>query len=330
MRENARAAVRLCLGCSGQNGMNTRVEALSSGMKKWAAASVCSLLGFAWSGSAAAQDGERDCSAVYDAAQEAESTGDLHMALEFYQSCAVDSCSNPARRSCEAHALRLELDAPTIVPLAKTSSGEPIVDADVTMDGRLLTSNLNGRAIGVDPGLHEFVFTKNGKTMGSVRLVVAQGQRNRELWMIEAPVHSAQQLAPVVMKRDMHVAAPRAAVAQIESDNHGTSVAPYLLGGTALLGGGAYALLSTWARNDNRELSRCTPNCPKESVQHIRSLYLAADISLGVGIAAAVGSVASFIMSGGGSEDKPAPQRNFALSVQPERDGALATVRGTL
>jgi hypothetical protein len=299
-------------------------------MTTWAAASVCSLLSFAWSGSAAAQDGERDCSAVYDAAQEAESTGDLHTALEFYESCAVDSCANPARRSCEAHALRLELDAPTIVPLAKTANGEPIVDADLTMDGRLLTSHLNGRAIGVDPGLHEFVFSKDGKTLGSVRLVVAQGQRNRELWMIEAPVHSAQHLAPVVMKRETHVAAPRAAVAPTESNEHSASVAPYLLGGTALLGGGAYALLSTWARNDNAELSRCTPNCPKESVQHIRNLYLAADISLGVGIAAAVGSIASFIVSGSGSEDKPAPQRNLALSVQPERNGALATLRGTL
>lgn len=293
-----------------------------SGMKKWAAVSACSLLGFAFSGSAAAQAGDHDCSAVYDAGRDAEREGDLHTALELYQSCAVDSCADPARRSCEARALRLELDAPSVVPLANDADGEPLVDADVTMDGKLLTSHLDGLAIAVEPGLHEFVFSKNGDVFGQVRLVVAQGQRNREIWMNVTAAEQPQRLPTVVLRRETSPAAPHATTV----DRGGPGATPYLLGGAALLAGGAYALMSTWARDDNEQLSRCAPNCSKGNVEHIRKLYLAADISLGVGIAAAVGSIATFLLSssGSGSQDKS------AFSVQPQRTGALATFRGTL
>jgi hypothetical protein len=299
-------------------------------MKKWAALSVCSLLGFAWSERAAAQEPQRDCSAVYDAALDAEREGDLRTALVFYESCAVDSCANPARRSCEARAMRLELDAPSVVPLAQSAAGEPLVDAQVTMDGKLLASRLDGRAVAVEPGLHEFVFSKDGEVIGKLRTVVAQGQRNRELWMTEpAPEPEPQRLPTIALRRETAatVSAPRAAIARGESSG---SVMPYVLGGTALLGGGAYALLSTWARDDNQKLDACAPNCPKESVQHIRTLYLAADISLGVAIAAAVGSVATILLGSSGSADKPAPKRSFAFAVQPSRHGALATFKGTL
>ncbi|HTU58625.1 MAG TPA: hypothetical protein VMF89_09325 [Polyangiales bacterium] len=283
------------------------------------------MLGFAFSGHAAAQEGQNDCSVVYDEGRDAEREGDLHAALELYQSCAQESCANPVRRSCEARALRLELDAPSIVPLANTADGQPLVDADVTMDGKLLTSRLDGLAIAVEPGLHDFVFSKHGEVFGQVRLVIAQGQRNREIWMTEQASEQPQRMPTVVLRREPILAAPRAATSVSEVDHGGPGATPYLLGGAALLGGGAYALLSTWARSDNEQLSRCAPNCSKDSVEHIRRLYLAADVSLGVGIAAAVGSIASFLLAPSSSDDKP-----VALSVQPQRTGALATFRGTL
>lgn len=108
----------------------------------------------------------------YDEGRDAEREGDLHTALELYQSCALDGCANPVRRSCEARALRLELDAPSVVPLANTADGEPLVDAEVTMDGRLLNSSLDGLAIAVEPGLHDFVFSTHGEVFGPTALLV--------------------------------------------------------------------------------------------------------------------------------------------------------------
>lgn len=307
-----------------------------------AAGVACGLLGLLWSNVCAAEGRDRDCSAVYDAAFEQEHAGHLREAQSIYQNCAIDSCSDPVRQSCEAKLFRLELDVPSVVPLAKNAAGEPLVDALVTMDGAELTSHLDGRAITVDPGLHEFVWSSRGSVIGSERVVIAQGQRNRELMMAMAPAHEPEPIVsqptaadeaetaaavnPATVARALP--APRAAA---EVPHHGSvSLTPYVLGGTALLGAGAYALLSSWARGDNAALGRCSPNCSQGSVSHVRTLYIAADISLGVAAAAAIGSIATFTLGGTSSEHEPAPKHSFALSVQPERAGALATVRGSL
>lgn len=306
--------------------------------QRGAAGVACGLLGLLWSNACAAEDRDRDCSAVYDAAFEQEHAGHLRDAQSIYQNCAIDSCSNPVRQSCEAKLFRLELDVPSVVPLAKDAAGEPLVDARVTMDGAELSSHLDGRAFSVDPGLHQFVWSSGGSVIGSERVVIAQGQRNRELMMAMTPAPVAPQpmaaneaetlVKPAsVARHQAELPVPRAATAA----NHGSvSLTPYVLGGTALLGAGAYALLSSWARGDNAALGRCSPNCAQASVSHVRTLYLAADISLGVAAAAAIGSIATFTLGGTSSEHEPAPKRSFALSVQPERDGALATVRGSL
>ena len=56
--------------------------------------------------------------------------------------------------------------------------------------------------------------------------------------------------------------------------------------GSGLAAIAGYGVLTVWGRGDNDQLAKCTPNCPQASVDHIHNLYLAADISLGVGVAA--------------------------------------------
>jgi hypothetical protein len=322
----------------GEHVSNTFVT--HSGWRRFAALAACGLLGLLWSDLCAAEERDRDCSAVYDAGLEQEQAGHLREAQSIYQNCAIDSCSDPVRHTCEAKALRLELDAPSVVPLAKDANGEPLVDAVVTLDGAELTSHLDGRALSVDPGLHEFVWSAGGTTIGSLRVVIAQGERNRELMMAVVPAttrepiapqpSAAEPAAPVAPRVAPKAALPAPRAATAATPERSISLTPYVLGGTALLGAGAYALLSSWARGDNAALGRCSPNCSQDSVSHVRALYIAADISLGVAAAAAIGSIASFTLFGASSEHEPAPRRSFALSVQPERTGALATVRGTL
>jgi hypothetical protein len=325
--------------------MNKHATDKSATWQICAALSACGLTALLWSNHCAAEGRGRDCSAVYDAAREEERGGHLRDAAQLYQNCALDSCTSPVRQSCQAKLFRLELDVPSVVPLAKAADGQPLVNAEVSVDGAVLTSRLDGRAYPLDPGLHEFVWSADGKTFGSTRLVVAQGQRNLELWMsVPAPVATqpiaAAPVEPISAPAVMAVGETSAAQLEPEivptphraSSGHAKSVSitPYVLGGTALLGAGAYALLSTWARNDNQQLANCSPNCPRDSISHIRNLYIAADISLGVAAAAAVGSIATFMLSGSSSKEEQAPKRSYTLSVQPGRSGALATFRGTL
>jgi hypothetical protein len=307
------------------------------------------LVNLLWNGvgTCKAAEGDSDCSAVYDAALEREAAGSLHDAIDMFRNCAADSCSNPGRETCRAKLFRLELDVPSVVPLVKDEAGAPLVDVQVTMDGARLASRLDGRAISIDPGLHEFVFRTghDGEALiGRTRLVIAQGERNRTIWMTRtnaAPVASvtpAERVSELpastsaLQPRIQTGLAPITAVTSSEPSSHGGSVAPYLLAGTALIGTGAYLLLSSWARSDNQQLGRCTPNCSEQSVSHIRSLYLIADASLGVAAAAALSSAAWFIFSRSSADStdkRPPAQGSYALSVQPERAGALATLRGS-
>jgi hypothetical protein len=310
-------------------------------------AGICSLIAALSQGTAqvAAADGGADCSAVYEAGLEQERAGHLSDATAIYQSCAADSCGNPTRQSCQAKLFRLELDMPSVVPLAQDSEGAPVLDVQVTMDGAPLASRLDGRAFRVDPGLHEFVFSAGGEEVSSQQLVIASGQRNREIWLELPPASSpvmefeAEPLPPAPAKAAqptlaaLHTEAqlaPRVALTSSDQPESHSSLAPYILGGGALLGAGAYLVLSSWARGDNAKLSQCSPNCSPDSITHIRTLYVAADISLGVAAAAALTSVAWFVFSDSDSNDERAPKGGYALSIQPERDGALATLKGTL
>jgi hypothetical protein len=284
-----------------------------------------------------------DCSSAYAAALEQEHAGYLRDASVLFLSCAADSCRSPVKESCQAKLFRLELDTPSVVLLAKNSGGAPVTDVQVTMDGTPIASRLDGRALRVDPGLHEFVFSADGEALSTQRLLIAEGQRNREIWLelpeLDAPRPAAEtttSVAPPEKTAQLRLAPahtraalePRVAITSNDPPASHASLTPYILGGTALAGVAGYLVLSSWARGDNQKLSQCSPNCPQESITHIRTLYMAADISLGVAAAAALTSAAWFVFSG--SNDEHPPQPGYALSVQPERDGALATVRGSL
>ena len=89
-------------------------------------------------------------------------------------------------------------------------------------------------------------------------------------------------------------------------------------------------MLVYWGRKDNDLLARCAPNCPQESVDHIRKLYLASDISLGVGIAA-LGAAATWMILGSssGSQEERANKPRYVVDVRPTPAGAFASVAGT-
>jgi hypothetical protein len=101
-----------------------------------------------------------------------------------------------------------------------------------------------------------------------------------------------------------------------------------VLGGLGLAGLGGYALLTYWGRKDNADLDLCSPTCPWSDVQHIQKLYIAADISAGVGVLALAASTWLFVRSGSSSNEVAAKPRSYVLDVKPTSSGAFATVSG--
>jgi len=93
---------------------------------------------------------------------------------------------------------------------------------------------------------------------------------------------------------------------------------------------GAAALMTYWGRNDNDMLTQCAPTCPSDQVAHIRSMYRAADISVGIGVAALAGSYLVYALTRPTDAKKPRPSSETALrlDLQPAKAGAVAAVSG--
>jgi len=104
----------------------------------------------------------------------------------------------------------------------------------------------------------------------------------------------------------------------------------YALAGVGALGLGGAAFLNHWGRQDNSTLKlTCGTNCNPDSVHHIRMVYLAADIALGVGVVALAASAWLYVRSHGSAEKaSPRAPRISGFDVQPTATGAFASVGG--
>jgi hypothetical protein len=279
-----------------------------------------------------------------------EAASRLREAQDMLGSCMKASCG-AVRQQCAARYTQLESDIPSVIPLVTDESGAPRHDVQVTIDGTVLTSELDGRALPVDPGVHAFAFTTDGNVLATKKVMIVQGQRNRPISVEMGDKRGAKRgssadvtsLEPIDRKgaeatertdtapppRKEPSVVPKAAdepPPKTESSG-GAGVAPYLLGGVGLAGLGAYGAFTYWGKKDNQLLSECSPNCSPASLEHIRKLYLIADISLGVGVVA-LGAATWIALSSGSSKEKSS-ETAYVIDVKPTPSGAFATVSGS-
>jgi hypothetical protein len=309
------------------------------------------------------------CAVAYRNAVVLEQAAHLRQAKDLLLSCAKATCGAFVKQQCTSRYAQLESDIPSVVPLVSDESGEPRVDVQVTMDGEPIAARLDGRALPVDPGLHEFSFVVDGAVISTQKIMIVQGQRNRPISISLQKDKRGKRVAlgavpptpaidakasldkpsldkPVSEKPEREAPPPeKAAVDKADSDKSpaesgspdappldvkskgGPGAMPYLLGTVGLVGLGGAGLLTYWGRKDNEALAQCAPDCSPASVDHIRKLYLAADISLGVGAAALATSVIWFIASPS-SKEKPPSQATYRFDVQPTPTGGFASVSG--
>jgi hypothetical protein len=306
--------------------------------------------------------------ASYEKAQELRDAWKLRGSKAALLACARPACGKFIYRECTKSLAQLESDIPSVVLSAQNDVGEPVVDVEVTMDGEPLVSRLDGRAVAVDPGVHQFGFRTQGGAVDLVRMPIAQGERNRTLLAdLKTPVprvkpaketvasarlgnkaaEAGEESKPAQAKTPVAPAEPalgplapkiapaealpitRVALDPVPADKSGgSSIAPYLVGGIGVAGLAGFGLLYSIARNDNKSLTRCWPNCPVSQVNETRRMYIAADVSLGVGIAA-LGTAALWLyFDSKPSSEKPIPAPRYAIDVKPSPSGMFATVSG--
>jgi hypothetical protein len=308
-----------------------------------------------------AKESKHACTISYKSAQEREHAGHLREAKELWHSCIKPSCSAFIRQECGTKFTQLENDVPSIVPVVTDDSGTTRLDVQVRMDGELIASQLDGRAIAAEPGTHEFTFSTDKGVFASEKIVLMQGQRNRPVPLtlhtgekraqngtlaasvtLPPPASDRSALEPraesgkstgdkpsphklVSEKPALDIASEEAPPAHLR--RAGPGVLPFVLGGVGLAGVGAGALLTAWGKKDNQALGQCAPDCSKATLNHIRTLYTVADISLGAG-AVAIGIATYLFADRGFTKEKPPARSAYVFDVQPTPSGAFASVSG--
>jgi hypothetical protein len=290
------------------------------------------------------------CSASYARAAERAREARLKEAAELYALCARTACSEDMRRECAARRAQLEADTPSLVPLVTDDAGEPRVLVEVRIDGALVTSRLDGRALPVDPGKHELSFSTDAGVFATRHLMVVQGERNRAIHVVlhaagEGAAAPATPRPPEVAASEPRVGAeahadddeaPRPAratrldepevAARRAPARAGRGAASYLFGALGLAGVGGFGLLTYWGRADNAMLAGCAPSCTDASVRHVRQLYWAADASLGVGIVSL--AVSTWLFASHGSDEAAPAAGPLSLDVRATRAGGAASLAG--
>jgi hypothetical protein len=109
--------------------------------------------------------------------------------------CASASCPKDIQKECARRVDETNSAIPTIVFGAKDGQGNDLSAVRVTMDGETISERLDGTAIALDPGAHDFTFQAPGQPVLKKQIVARQGEKERrEMLQFGKP----PALAPVV------------------------------------------------------------------------------------------------------------------------------------
>jgi hypothetical protein len=231
-----------------------------------------------------------DCVSASEHGQAAREKGRLREARKHFVSCAADACPKPLRLDCARWLDEVDASLPTVVFGAKDARGADVFDMTVVVDGQAMSGHEQGRAVPLDPGPHVVRFERAGTRAVETRVLLRTGERNRPILVTFADSPNAgagdKDKKPSGDK-------PDGAVSQ---ESGGISPAAIVFGGIGIVALGSFGYFALAGTNEkNRLRTTCAPACTDEDVSTLRTQYIAADISLGVGIVA-LGVAAFFLI----------------------------------
>lgn len=239
---------------------------------------------------AQAEDAAGQCVAKYEDALAQKKEGKLTAAHARFAECTEPACPGPVREECASQIKRLDALIPSVVPRARTRSGEELVDVRVSVGGRTLSEKLDGRAHRLDPGPWDFRFESAEFGSKNLRVVLAEGERLRKIEAVFDDPEASAEIPTLV----------------------------YVLGGVGVAGLIGFTYFGLSGLSQESDLETCEPNCSKADTDDLKQTYLFADISLAIGIAGLGGATYFYLQS------RSEPTRDGA----PTLDGKLFGVGG--
>jgi hypothetical protein len=210
------------------------------------------------------------CVAAFDRGQELRDRKKLRAAREQFVECARDACPAPLRKDCAERLDEVTRDLPTIVLAARDGRGEELTGFRVFIDQEPAKIDESGLSVPVDPGAHVVRFEDGSGAEVSLRVIFHMGERNR----------------PVVAVFANHAPPPPPEQGPPSGGTPRPLVWAYIAMGLGIVGLGAFTGLGISGYTEKqRLLGSCGHACNDEQVSTVKSRYIAADVSLGVGVA---------------------------------------------
>jgi hypothetical protein len=277
---------------------------------------VLVFVGGASLGSVATAAESATCADSYEKAQEEKAAGHLKAALVRLKSCIDPTCPKFIRDDCLRWMDQVESALPTVV-FAARRDGKDLTDVGISCDGEPLLSSLDGKAVPLDPGSHDFSFNVPGFAPIKRQMLIREGEQNRIIDVEFGIPHES-------------VASPTS-TASADAGRPGergtfTRYLPYGLAGIGALGVAGFALFGIEGNSQKGELEgSCSPYCHSSQVDSVRTKYLLADTCLAVGLVSA--GVATYLFLTRHSEGASGRDHATSIGFAPRTSGGGGVVQ---
>jgi hypothetical protein len=234
--------------------------------------------------------------------------------------CGDPTCPAIVRSDCTKRLDELEAIQPTIIFEAKDGAGHDLGAVTVTMDGRPFADKLDGTALDVEPGQHEFTFTVPNQAPVVEKLIIKEADKARH----ERVVIGAPPPAVVSSTSPPLLASPATPPMPVEPASSGMAtrkIAGLIVGGVGVAG---FAVGSVFAVLTSSAISAQKTDCPGNGVcpNHAQAL---SDHSTSTtdGTVSTVGFIAGGALVAGGAvlfltaRHSAAPSPTTGLMVVP-------------
>jgi len=259
------------------------------------------------------------CSDAFEESQRLSKKGKLQASMEQLVICGQPSCPQFLARECSSSYETTRMRLPTVNLQARDAEHRPLADVTVSMDGAKLVDRIAGVGLLVDPGLHEFVFEGAGFKPATVRIVIAEGQKNQPVVATLEPVPVAP--PPPTFKAALPPAPP---------PHKGIPTATYVLGGIGVAALATGTIFRVIGSSDYSDLeSRCGHACPPNDVDPVKTKFTISTIGFGVGAAALVAAGVVFVIGGDDHPKDDHARSGLSLRASCTGSGAAAFLEGS-
>lgn len=269
-----------------------------------------------------AADPKNDCVQRFEDGQRLRKEGKLIAATAALIDCSQPACPTFIAKECTNLYTEAQASLPTVTIRATDGRGQLLTTVNVYMDGTLVAKTLDGRALPLDPGVHEFRFEVEGKPEMSSKVLVSEGEKNKVVSIdFPAPIESKPEAKPGT---ETPPPPPPVKV--------GPPIAAYVVGGLGIVAAGTGGVLY-WLGNkqyDDAESScaKTTNGCSQSEADSIDLKYNLAYVGFGVGGAALITSGILYWLHTSSSSTEPAPTTGLAVFPLNTGNGMAATWSG--